>query len=124
VRRLVVELRDPAVMRGAEGFRRLLVRAHDHVTIVFADIAGFTAFSATVSPAYLVRASLRSAAWACRYVCSGGGLMRAAPHTVSMCLCYAVHMPPCMPILLLPLSLSLSLCVHLCACVTAHRWSV
>lgn len=40
--------------RGMNGLRRLLVNEHENVSILFADIAGFTAFSATVTPSFLV----------------------------------------------------------------------
>ena len=53
--RLVAELQEQQMLRDVNGFRRLMVRSHDSVTIIFADIAGFTAFSATVTPGFLVR---------------------------------------------------------------------
>ena len=51
------ELKDSDMLRDVNGIRRLLVREHQNVTIIFADIAGFTAFSATVTPQFLVRAA-------------------------------------------------------------------
>jgi len=51
---LVNDLKADMKFRDVHGFRRLLVRQHDNTTIIFADIAGFTSFSATVTPQFLV----------------------------------------------------------------------